>query len=223
MKSRTNRPAPSYDTSQKLVLLAAGLVSAAEIVILLWSANMIDVGSSVLIDRLQNRVSEQTQQTVKPQARYTNTESKDGKRGDEIQTDTVSGLEILLSPAAGKANHTTLADTNTINSGTATGRDLQTKSMKPTVDVNIQPQKTNGDSGTWVINLVSFQRKVDAERYVIKANSRGVSAEINQATARGKEYWRVQVPGFSSADEASTKASEVQNKLGLKDVWIVQR
>jgi SPOR domain len=51
----------------------------------------------------------------------------------------------------------------------------------------------------------------------------GVAAEINQATVRGKKFWRVQVPGFSSADDARTMASEVQSKLGLKDVWIVQR
>ncbi|MGB7931711.1 MAG: SPOR domain-containing protein [Gammaproteobacteria bacterium] len=204
-------------------MLAAGLVSAAEIVILLWSANMIDLGGGAWIDRLQIRVSEQAQQPVKAKTRYTNTESKAGERGDEIQTDTVSGLEILLPPAAGKAKLTALADMNTMNSGTAPGSDLQTKSMQPTVDVKIQPQKTNRDSGTWVINLVSYQRGVDAERFVIKANFKGVSTEINHVTVRGKKYWRVQVPGFSSADEARTKASEVQNKLGLKDVWIVQR
>jgi cell division septation protein DedD len=223
MTSRINRPAPSYDTSQKLVLLATGLVSAAEIVILLWSANMLDLGGGGWIDRLQISVSEQAQEPVKPQARYTNAESKAGELGDEIQTDTVSGLEILPPPAVGKANPTTLADTNTINSGTATGSDLQTKSLQPTVDVKMQPHKINGDSVIWVINLASFQQKVDAENFGIKANSKGVAAEINQVTVRGKKYWRVQVPGFSSADEASTKASEVQNKLGLKDVWIVQR
>jgi hypothetical protein len=40
---------------------------------------------------------------------------------------------------------------------------------------------------------------------------------------RGTTYWRVQVPGFFSADEAHTKVSEVQEKLGLKDVWIVKQ
>ena len=223
MKSRTNRPAPSYDSSQKLVLLAAGLVSAAEIVILLWSANMIDLGGGGWIDRLQNIISMQAQQPVKPQTRYTATESKTGERSDEIQIDTVSGLELLLPPAAGKADSTTLDNSNTINSGTTIGNDLQTKSMQPTVDVKMQSQKKNRDSGTWVLNLISFQREVDAERFAIKANSKGVAAEINQVTVKGMKYWRVQVPGFSSADEASTKGSEVQNKLGLKDVWIVQR
>ncbi len=222
MKSRINRPTQSYDFSQKLVLLATGLVSGAIIVILLWSAIKINLGGGG-IDQLQNKVSELAQQPVKPQTRYTNPESKAGEHGDEIQTDTISGLEILPPQTAGKTNLTTLADTDTINSGTATGSDLQTKSMQPTDDVKTQPQKTNRDSGTWVINLASLQRKVDAEHFVIQANSKGVAAEINQATVRGKKYWRVQVPGFSSANEARTKVSEVQSKLGLKDVWILQR
>jgi cell division septation protein DedD len=223
MKSRIDRHASSYDSSQKLILLAAGLVSAAEIVILIWSANMIDLGGGTWIDRLQNRVTVQVQKLFKPQTRHTTDERKAGDRGDEIQTDTVSGLEIPSPPAAGKTNLTTLADMDTNNSGTATGSDLNTKSTQPTVDVKIKPQETNRGSGTWAINLASFQRKVDAERFVIKTNHKGVAAEINQVTVSGKKYWRVQVPGFTSPDEARKKASEIQNKLGFKDIWIVKR
>jgi len=95
--------------------------------------------------------------------------------------------------------------------------------MQPTVDVKTHPRETNRDTGTWAINLVSFQREVDAERFVIKASSKGVATEINQATMDEKKYWRVQIPGFSSYDEASSNASEVQHKLGLNDVWILQR
>jgi cell division septation protein DedD len=108
-------------------------------------------------------------------------------------------------------------------SDTATGSDLQTKSTQPTVDVKIQRQESNRTSGRWAINLVTLQQKVDAEHFVMEANSKGVDAEINQVTVRGKKYSRVQVAGFSSPDEARTKANEVQDMLGLKDVWIVQR
>ena len=223
MKSRINRPAPSYDAIQKLVLLAAGLVSAAEIIILFWSANMIQLGGGVWIDRLQNIVSEEVRKLFKTHIWYTKTESKSVDRDDEVQADTVPGLEILSLPAAGKTNLTTVADTDVNKSGAATGGDLNTKSMQPAADVRLQPQVTSVESGTWTINLVSFQRIVDAEHFVIKANSKGVAAEINQVTVSGKKYWRVQVPGFASADEASRKASELQKKLGLNDVWILQR
>jgi cell division septation protein DedD len=223
MKSRIHGPAQSYDSSKKLVWLTTGVVIGATIVILLWSANMLGLGVGVGVDRLQNKVSVQAQQIVEPQEGYINRESKAEILGDEIQTDSVSELEMLPPTAAGKAKPSTLTDANTNNSGTATSSDLETKSIQPTVDVKIQRQEPDRDSGTWAINLASSQQKVDAELFLAKVNSKGVAAEINQTTVRGKTYWRVQVPGFSSRDEARTKVSEVQNKLGLKDVWIVQR
>jgi cell division septation protein DedD len=165
----------------------------------------------------------QVQQTVEPQEGYINRESKAEILGDEIQTDSVSGLEMLPPTAAGKAKPSSMTDVNTNNLDTATGNDLETKSIQSTVDVKIQRQEADRDSGTWAINLASSQQKVYAELFVAKVNSKGVAAEINKVTVRGKTYWRVQVPGFSSPDEARTKVSEVQNKLGIKDVWIVQR
>ena len=221
--STINRPAQSYNSSQKLVWLATGLVSGVIIVIVVWWANLIDLGGGAGIDRLESRVSEQAQQTLEPQEEYINRKDKAVVRGDEKLTDTVSGIEILPPPAAGKANPSTLAKTDTNISDTATSSDLQTQLMQPTLDFKTQPQESNKDSGTWVINLVSLQQKADAEHFVANANSMGVAAEINQAIVRGKKFWRVQVPGFSSANDARTMASQVQSKLGLKDVWIVQR
>jgi cell division septation protein DedD len=221
--STINRPAQSYNSSQKLVWLATGLVSGVIIVIVVWWANLIDSGGGAGIDRLESRVSEQAQQTLEPQEEYINRKDKAVVRGDEKLTETVSGIEILPPPAAGKANPSTLAKTDTNISDTATSSDLQTQLMQPTLDFKTQPQESNKGSGTWVINLVSLQQKADAEHFVANANSMGVAAEINQAIVRGKKFWRVQVPGFSSVNDARTMASQVQSKLGLKDVWIVQR
>jgi len=221
--STINRLAQSYNSSQKLVWLVTGLVSGVIIVIVMWWANLIDLGGGAGIDRLQSRVSAQAQQPIEPQEGYINRKDKAEVRGDENLTDTVSGIEILPPPAAGKANPGTLAKMDTNKSYIATSSDLQTKSMLPTLDVKTQPQESNKGSGTWVINLVSLQQKADAEHFVANANSMGVAAEINQATVRGKKFWRVQVPGYSSANDARTMASQIQSKLGLKDVWIVQR
>ena len=223
MKLRINRPAQSYDFSQKLVLLVTGLTSVVIIVILLWSANLINSGGGAGMNQLQDSASEKVQQSVEPKKGYIKRESKAEARGDVIRTDNQSGLEILPPPAVGKAKPSALTDADTNTSGTATNSDLETKSIQATVDVKTQRQESSWNSGTWVINLASLQRKVDAEHFVIMVDSKGVSAEIKEVTVRGMKYWRVQVPGFSSADEARTKASEVQNKLGLKDVWILQR
>jgi hypothetical protein len=42
-------------------------------------------------------------------------------------------------------------------------------------------------------------------------------------TVRGKDYWRVHVPGFATAAEANAKASLIKAKLGLKDAWVAKR
>jgi cell division septation protein DedD len=230
IKSKINGDAQSHNYGQKLVWLTTGVVIGATsvvigatIVILLWSANLHGLGVGVRVDPLQNKVSVQAQQIVEPQKGYINRESKAEILGDEIQIDSDSELEMLPPTATGEAKPSTLTDVNKNNSGTATSSDLETKSIQPTVDVEIQRQEPGRDLGTWAINLASSQQKVSAELFAAKVNSKGVAAEINQVTVREKTYWRVQVPGFSSRDEARTKVSEVQNKLGLKDVWIVQR
>ena len=64
---------------------------------------------------------------------------------------------------------------------------------------------------------------MDAERYIEKAESRGVAAGLYQVTVKGKDYWRVHVPGFATAAEAKAKASLIKENLGIKDVWIAKR
>ena len=77
--------------------------------------------------------------------------------------------------------------------------------------------------GPWVINLTSSPSQAVADRFAANAQSRGIETRQQQVTVKGKHYWRVQTKGFSTAAEAKTKASQIKEKLGLKDVWIVQR
>ena len=53
--------------------------------------------------------------------------------------------------------------------------------------------------------------------------SKGVTVGLYQVTVRGKDYWRVHVPGFATAAEANAKASLIKEKLGLKDAWVAKR
>jgi cell division septation protein DedD len=219
----TNRSAQSYNSRQKLVWLATGLISGAIIVSLVWWANSIDLGTGTEIDRLKSNVSLRVQEPVEHKAEHPDTDSRSEQRSDAIQASTVSELGILPPPATGKTNRHTLAGSENDNSSTATGGGLQTNVTQRTVDAKMRPQETNKDSETWVINLVSLQGRVDAEKFAAKAISKGVATEIDQVVVRGKTYWRVQVPGFSSADEARTNINEVEEKLGLKNVWVVKR
>ncbi|MGB5260202.1 MAG: SPOR domain-containing protein [Gammaproteobacteria bacterium] len=75
----------------------------------------------------------------------------------------------------------------------------------------------------WVIYLASYRREDEAVQFIAKAQSRGVSAKTYAVTVRGNEYWRVYVPGFATANQAKTNASQIKEKLALDDYWIAKR
>ena len=213
----------THNSILKLVLLGTCLVSGAVIVIVVWTANLIDFEGAAETNQSPKEVSAQIQQPVELRAGYTNSENKSDERSDENRSGTVSRIDTLPPPSAGNIDRKSLAHTDTVELGNSTGSSLQTKSTQSTADVNLQRQESSRAPETWAINLASLKRKVDAENFAAKANHKGVAAEINKVMVRGTTYWRVQLPGFSSADEARTKVTEVQEKLGLKDVWILKR
>jgi hypothetical protein len=79
------------------------------------------------------------------------------------------------------------------------------------------------DSGPWIINLLSSRKKLDTDRLARVAESHGIPVVQSRAIVKGKEYWRLQVTGFSSASEAKKYAIPVKQKLGIKDVWIFRQ
>lgn len=76
--------------------------------------------------------------------------------------------------------------------------------------------------GAWVINLISTTSKAEADRFAEMARSRDMQTEQQQITLKGTPYWRVQITGFSTAEDASAYAETAKEKLGLKDVWILK-
>lgn len=83
----------------------------------------------------------------------------------------------------------------------------------------LSPEK----GGPWVINLASSPSKADADRLTEKARTRDIQTEQQQVTVKGTQYWRVQITGFSTAEEARAHAGDAKEKLGLKSVWITTR
>lgn len=104
----------------------------------------------------------------------------------------------------------------TLGTDSVEGGQLSTREELPTA-------ASVDKEGKWIINLVSLSRKVDADRFVEKAQSKDIETKQQQVTVKGKQYWRVQIAGFSTAAEAKVYAVTAKEKLGLKDVWIMTR
>lgn len=95
-----------------------------------------------------------------------------------------------------------------------------TRGNKDTALVDEQDQEKPGYRGPWFINLASLPSKTDADRFTARARSRDIDAEYHSATVDGKEVWRVQITGFSTAYDANSHANSAREKLGLEEIWI---
>ena len=85
------------------------------------------------------------------------------------------------------------------------------------------PGKSSPGVGPWVIYLTSLRHEEDAEKFIAKIKSRGVSAKTDAVTVKGDRYWRVYVPGFATVNQARTNATVIKEKLGLDDYWVAKR
>lgn len=172
------------------------------------------------------------------------------QRKQTLASETTNAIEMLPPPAAGKADfaktpgriaHTSsamaLKPPESIPQKAATGVADNVgvyKSANRTLDGPVPGNRRNHQSdeqrpagadkpGPWLINLASLPSQSDAERFMQRARSRDIDTVQQQVTVKGKEYWRVQITGFSTAADARAYAGTVKEKLGLKDVWIMAR
>lgn len=81
----------------------------------------------------------------------------------------------------------------------------------------------SASTGLWIINLLSSPDKAYANKAMADAQSKGIAAVLTSATVKGKQYWRLQIPGFTSMAAAKKAAAPVKEKLKIKDVWIYKR
>jgi hypothetical protein len=75
-------------------------------------------------------------------------------------------------------------------------------------------------TGPWVINLLSSPDKAYVNKAMADAQSKGVDVVVTSANVKGKQYWRLQIPGFRSMAAAKSAAVPAKEKLKIKDVWI---
>jgi SPOR domain len=87
---------------------------------------------------------------------------------------------------------------------------------------NQHPAASRDNYGPWVINLISTTSKAEADRFAEKARSRELQTVQQQITLKGTQHWRVQITGFSTAEDARVYAESAKERLGLKDVWIMK-
>ena len=110
-------------------------------------------------------------------------------------------------------------------SKTQTAGTAKPQTSAPKTVVNREMPKTpviRNKTGIWAVNLMSVTEKVDAERQLKGFRDKGVAAEIQPKTISGKQWYRIQVTGFDSKQEAKKYAASVKAKLGIASVWVTR-
>lgn len=75
-------------------------------------------------------------------------------------------------------------------------------------------------TGGWLVNLVSLTSSLEADKQIKQLKSLGVDAIKRSATIDGKTWYRLQVVGFGSKQEARAYADKVATKTGMKNAWV---
>jgi len=91
----------------------------------------------------------------------------------------------------------------------------------PISKVDIAP--TQNPSGiSWVINITSVSDSKSALQEIARLRKMDINAEISRAVSNGKVWYRIQVPGFASHDEANDARPSLEKRLGISDTWVGQ-
>ena len=76
------------------------------------------------------------------------------------------------------------------------------------------------EGGPWALSVASFQDVGAAESQAQRLNGAGFGAQVVPVTVKGKPWYRVMIPGFSSAGAARQQAARIESELGMKGAWV---
>lgn len=77
-------------------------------------------------------------------------------------------------------------------------------------------------SGGWILNIASYPARVDAEIEARRLADAGYSPRVVEALAKGRTWYRVQIAGQESVQQAGQLAAELERKLGIKNAWVIR-
>jgi len=90
-----------------------------------------------------------------------------------------------------------------------------TKAITPETKMVQSPPK-----GDWVVNLSSHVKKSAAANEKARLIKAGLNAEVHSATIKNKVWYRVQIIGFATKDEAKAQLRDIQQRSGIQGAWV---
>jgi outer membrane protein len=128
---------------------------------------------------------------------------------------------LELKQAAGILSATDLAQVN--NLLVESSNYVTPSATKPVATPTRIAEPVIVQTGPWVINLLSSTDKAYVDEAMADIQSKGFDVVVKSATVKGRQYWRLQTPGFESLAAAKTAVEPINEQLKIKDVWIFKR
>ncbi|MEZ5543190.1 MAG: SPOR domain-containing protein [Pseudomonadota bacterium] len=77
-------------------------------------------------------------------------------------------------------------------------------------------------TGTWVVNLASYNYESMAQRKLEQFHDKGVNAELARIMVKGKSIIRLRTTGYKSKREAIEWVPLLEERLGLDGAWVAK-
>ena len=71
-----------------------------------------------------------------------------------------------------------------------------------------------------MINISSHVNEKAANKEKARLIKLGLSAEVHSATIKNKVWYRVQVIGFATKNEAKAQLRTIEQRTGIKGAWV---
>ena len=88
-----------------------------------------------------------------------------------------------------------------------------------TVNNNLDAQHDSAGP-PWALNLMLVADRNNAAEHLSKLKAAGYGAELLHVTVKGKEWYRIRIPGFASVREARLTAAEIATGNTYQDSWV---
>lgn len=75
-------------------------------------------------------------------------------------------------------------------------------------------------AGDWVVNLSSHVKESAAATEKARLVKMGLNAEVHSATIKNKVWYRVQIVGFTTKEEAKRQLRDIQQRSGISGAWV---
>ena len=75
-------------------------------------------------------------------------------------------------------------------------------------------------AGDWVVNLSSHVKESAAANEKARLIKMGLNAEVHSATIKDKVWYRVQIIGFDTKNEAKAQLRDIQQRSGIQGAWV---